>query len=271
MMKTQLAVILSLTAGLSLTLPGQAGAEQVRASAGARIGAGDHVVVRTPPPRRAGFRIGIEGGMSISVFADPPPPPPPTPVVVVPSVYVQPAHIVTVAPVVPAVVLAPEPEPPRFGVGAFAGATDVDGRDAGSDLGVLARFRLTRHLELEAEVAKSKLPVGGRVDKRFGAAIMYDFRPLHTLSPYLLAGAGYGRAEAEAGSLRADQGYGELGIGLSWRIGEHLQLIGDIRAGRRHTADAGSLYADDVMPSYHRPIDETEDYSRGRIGALLYF
>lgn len=262
---------------------------RIRAGGSVRIGGSARVRVgrdRPRPSRRVrvaprprhhhlhvGGQLRFGGGLFFGVrFAEPPPPPPPPPCEFecggVPAYYTG-GYTGTYAPSAPAAaVYQPAPEPlPRWGLGVFAGSVAVEGQDAGSDLGLVGRFRLSEHLELEAELAKSELEAGGRVDRRVGGALLYDFRPRSTWSIFVLGGAGYGHTEMGAGSLEADQGYAELGAGLTWRVSDRLHLIGDLRGGRRHT-DGDSVALKSTAPV---GLADREDYNRARLGALLYF
>ena len=145
---------------------------------------------------------------------------------------------------------------------------NVEDREATSDIGILGRFRLTNRLSLEGEIAKSELEDGSRTDRRLGAALLYDFSPRSRLSPHVLIGAGVVRNDLNAGiEANADQAYGEIGVGLGWRLSRSLELSADIRAGNRETR------ADDVVfqSATPQPIAEDEDYTRARLSAILRF
>jgi len=168
---------------------------------------------------------------------------------------------------------APEPMLPRLGIGIFGGSVGVEGNDAGADLGLVGRLRLTRHFLLEAEVSKTELADGERVDKRIGGALLLDLMPRSALSPFLLGGGGFGQTDVNDGTFTAEQLYGELGVGLEWRLGRHFALFGDLRAGVRESNASeeeillvrGAGGDDDAL------VDDNERFTRARIGALLYF
>lgn len=170
-------------------------------------------------------------------------------------------------------VTAPEPERPfpRFGLGLFAGGMNVEDREASSDIGVLGRFRLTRSLALEGEIAKSEIEDSSRIDRRLGVALLWDLAPRSSLSPHLLVGLGAVRADIDENgdSSHADQAYAEIGAGLGWRLSRHLELSADIRAGSRETRDG------DVMPlvstTSEPAVQEDEAYTRARLSAILNF
>ena len=251
--------------------PGSAAAQHIRIRARARahihFGAPyAHVWVRPRPyvfvrPRTYYWGWGMR-------FASPPQPVPPPCYEGCASVnayYTQPAPAVAVA--------APEPPPPiaTFGLGVFAGPVDVEGNDYGTDLGLVGRLRLSDHFRLEGELSKTDIEDGARVDRRLGAALLYDFNPWGTLAPYILGGAGVGRAEVD-GMYGANQGYGEVGLGLEWRLSHQFSLMADIRAGQRanhRDEDAAEPLISSSPPPAQ--MDEHENYTRGRIGALLYF
>ena len=70
-----------------------------------------------------------------------------------------------------------------------------------------------------------------------GAALLYDFSPRSRLSPHILIGAGVVRSDIESTeSMRANQAYGEVGVGLGWRLSRSLELAVDVRAGSRETS-----------------------------------
>jgi hypothetical protein len=241
------------------------------------VEASGHVHVDVGPGELAahasvGWAFGVD-------FADPPPPPPPcydpcgAPV---PVAYVEPPP--PPPPMVREIYVHDAPPPPvvvrprkrRFGIGAFAGSVDVDGQEVGSDLGILGRFRMTRRLSLEAEFARSSISDGGRRDRRFGAALLFDFAPNRTLSPYILGGAGFGQTDVEDRELRAGQAYGEVGLGLTYRVSRRFQLVADGRLGQRDTKD-DQVAALMVGGGEDLPIQDEEKYSRLRLGALFFF
>lgn len=161
---------------------------------------------------------------------------------------------------------------PRLGLGIFGGAVGVEGNDAGSDLGLIGRIRATDHLVLEAELSKTEIDSGARVDRRLGGALLFDLSPYARLSPFLLVGGGFGQTDVDDGTFTAEQAYGEVGIGLEWRLTRHLALFGDLRAGVRETnaSDEELLLVrggGDVGPR----VDDNERFTRARLGALLYF
>lgn len=156
----------------------------------------------------------------------------------------------------------------RFGIGLFAGGMNVEDREASSDVGVLARFRLTRSLALEGEVAKSELDDGSRVDRRIGASLLYDFAPRSRLSPHILIGGGVVRSDIESErNLSADQAYGEVGVGLGWRLSRSFEIAADVRAGSREANGEDEVF----LSSEPMPIKEDEGYTRARLSAILYF
>lgn len=160
---------------------------------------------------------------------------------------------------------------PRLGIGVFGGSVDTENNEAGSDIGLVGRVRLTRHFLLEAEVAKSELDDGSRVDRRLGGSVLFDFLPYSDFSPYVLAGGGFGQTDVDDGTFTGRQAYGEVGVGLEWALGRHITLFGDIRGGAR--ANEADDDIDETLalraPSSH--VEEEERFTRARIGALLYF
>lgn len=239
---------------------------RARARAHIRIGGGGYVRVRPYPGPYVRVRPRYYWGWGVR-FASPPPPPPTCyeGCATVSAYYTEPAPAVTVA--------APLPPPPvpTFGVGVFAGSVDVEGNEYGTDLGLVGRLRLSDHFRLEGELSKTDIEDGARIDRRLGGALLYDFNPYGRLAPYILAGAGVGRAELD-GMYGANQGYGEVGLGLEWRLTRQFALIGDIRAGsRQNRADDDAVQPLISTTPPAATMDEDENYTRGRIGALLYF
>lgn len=216
----------------------------------------------------------LEAGVALGVRFAEPPPPPPAPVVVVagceyrcsavPSYYVeQETYDHQVQPVVVTRVRPME----RWGLGAFAGSLHVDDQEDGSDLGLLGRYRISRAFSLELELAKTKMDSGNRVDRHIGSALLYDLAPHRSLSPYLLVGAGFGQTELGDGEFHAEQGYGEIGVGLQYRLTSSFHITADLRAGARQSQQ-------DVAYMSTAPIadfEKEERFNRARIGALLYF
>jgi hypothetical protein len=177
-------------------------------------------------------------------------------------------------PVAVATSVRAEPPLPRLGLGIFGGSTGVEDNDPGADLGLVGRLRLTRHLLLEAEVSKTEIADGERVDKRVGGALLIDLNPRGALSPFLLGGGGFGQTDVDDGKFTAEQAYGELGVGLEWRLGRHFALFGDLRAGIRESnasEDEILLVRGGEGPGDGAVVDDNERFTRARVGALLYF
>ena len=180
------------------------------------------------------------------------------------------------APVVEQQAVAPSrPELPRFGLGLFAGGVSVEDRNESSDVGALARFRLTPGLILEGEIGKQTYEESQRTDRRLGASLIYEIGAYNKLAPYVLAGLGVQQADVE-GEYRTTQNFGELGIGLRWALTPNFHLAFDIRAGSRASVsdDRDEAVAGSVARSVSPPSadsNESEEYSRARLSAILYF
>jgi hypothetical protein len=168
------------------------------------------------------------------------------------------------------------PELPRFGLGLFAGGVSVEDKNESSDFGALARFRLTPGLILEGEIGKQTYEESQRTDRRLGASLIYEIGAYNKLAPYVLAGLGVQQADVED-EWKTTQNFGELGIGLRWAVTPQFHLTFDIRAGSRasvsdnrdDTIAAGTSARTIAPPTVDS--DESEEYSRARFGAILYF
>jgi hypothetical protein len=180
-------------------------------------------------------------------------------------------------PVVQNTVVAPPPRPelPRFGIGLFAGGVAVEDQDDSSDVGLLGRVRLTPGLLVEAEIGKTSYEDDLRVDRRLGGSLVYEIGAYNKLAPYVLAGLGVQQADV-AGEYKTRQNFGEIGIGLRWAISPNFHLLFDVRAGSRATAeDNESAPTTDIAARSVTPPSaasgESEEYTRARFAAMLYF
>ncbi len=220
----------------------------------------------------------LEAGLAFGVrFAEPPPPPEPVVVVTgcsyrcanyaaVPGYYVE--QEVYVEQPQTAVYVAPLARPiERWGLGAFAGSLHVDGQEGGSDIGLVGRYRLSPVFAIEAEVAKSQMEGGGRSDRHLGASLLIDLSPRADLSPFLLAGAGFGQTDIGDGEFHAEQGYGEIGAGLDYALTRSLHLTADVRAGARKTRQDVAYMSSTPVADFSKD----EQFTRARIGGLLFF
>lgn len=267
----------------------------VRVRVGGKIKVRVHTRVRVRPrrwrvrtwTRRPHIRLHIGAwgyaGIVTGGFAQPPPPPPPPNVGYdcepdVPAYYTEPPPPPPayrprrpLPPSAPVIVRTRHRQPlPRLAIGAFAGSMEVENGAEGADVGLLARYRLGRHLFIEGEIGKSELADGDRVDKRMGGALLWDFNARAKLSPHLLVGAGITRAEVGA-DWNQEQRYGEVGAGLTYRLTRNLQLGVDIRAGSRSGADDAPDSMDPVLRSVAPAVNQEESYTRARLSALMYF
>ncbi len=208
----------------------------------------------------------------------------------VPSYYESSSYYpVAPAPAVAApgvVAVAPVRAPlPKLGVGLFAGGSAMESQAGGSthesdDLGLLARFRLTPGLIIEGELGKMSYDVDGvdnaRVDRRLGASLLYEIGAYNRWAPYILVGMGAQQAEV-GGQFTTTQDYGEIGAGLRWAVTPQFHLAFELRAGSRATVSDDSLMtapagtsARTITPPTANS-DDTEEYSRARLSAILYF
>ena len=274
-----------LAGAAALASSSSAHAEEVSVSVGGGIHVGASVHVNVDAALDILTQVDLGWGVVVD-YADPPPPArcdydcegavPSYGVGFVEPVYVEPIYVEPVR-VEPVHVYvdggAAEPRPQsigsRWALGAFAGVMNTEGMESGSDLGLIGQYRFTRAFAMELELAKSKQDQGDRVDRRLGAALLYSLRPNRKLDPFLLAGAGYGQSEIAAGEFHAQQGYGEVGAGLRVKLTESLQVVGDIRSGRRSGSD-DQVYMSKTMTD-GASLRNDEDYTRFRVGGLLTF
>jgi hypothetical protein len=169
------------------------------------------------------------------------------------------------------VVAAETARPPRLGLGVFGGSVAVREDDAVGEVGLLGRLRVWDHLQLELELARTEIGDDVGSDKRIGGAVVLQITPYSAVSPYLLGGGGFGRADLDDGDLTADQPYGEVGIGLEWALARHLNLFGDVRLGVRKLDDVDQQPALRARAAIALDTDDDDRFARARIGALLYF
>ncbi len=182
------------------------------------------------------------------------------------------------ATVAAAAVLAPPPDMGHIGIGLFAGGVNgPDGTSESSDVGLLGRLRLTPGLIVEGELGKTSYENNLRVDRRLGASLIYEFGAQNRFAPYILAGAGVQQANVN-GDYSTTQDYGEIGVGVRFAITPHFHLTADIRAGSRNTVASddmatlsGNSAARTIAPPPTSAPDTSEDYTRGRLAAILYF
>lgn len=174
-------------------------------------------------------------------------------------------------------VVAPRPDLPKLGIGLFAGGASTEGVDESSDLGVLGRLRLGNGgLLVEGELGKTSYANDLRVDRRLGASLIYEFGARNRWAPYILAGMGVQQADV-AGEYNTTQNFGELGVGIRWAISPKFHLAFDVRAGSRNTLSnddparvpEGTVARTVAPPSSES--DNSEEYTRARLSALLYF
>ena len=196
----------------------------------------------------------------------------------VPSYYGAAYYPVAPAPMVAqAVVVAPRPELPKFGIGLFAGGVAVQDTDDSSDIGVLGRLRLGNGgFLIEGELGKTSYTNDLRVDRRLGASLIYELGAYNRLAPYVLVGGGVQQADV-AGTYTSDQSFAEVGVGLRYALTDKFHIAVDVRAGSRATLSSdepetgtmGAVARSVAPPS--ESSDESEEYTRARLSAILYF
>lgn len=178
-----------------------------------------------------------------------------------------------------AVVAPIAPELPKFGIGLFAGGVAVEDTDESSDMGLLGRLRLGHGgLFVEGELGKTSYVNDLRVDRRLGGSLLYEIGTQNRLAPYVLAGIGVQQADV-AGEFSTTQSFAELGIGLRYAVTPRVHLMVDVRAGSRNSMSSDQpAIPEPQMDTLARTVappasesDESEEYTRARLSALLYF
>ena len=173
-----------------------------------------------------------------------------------------------------------EPELPRFGIGVAGGMTSTEFNNANdvseTDLDVLARLRLTHGLLVEGELGRNSIAVNGqdnvRVDRRLGGSLIYEFGARNRLAPYVLGGLGVEQASTD-GSYNTTMDFAEIGAGLRFALTPHFHIAFDLRAGSRSTVsqDSSGTTARTTVAPPSSDSGQSEDYTRGRLAAILYF
>lgn len=165
---------------------------------------------------------------------------------------------------------APRPALPRWGLGVFAGGMSLENQTAGSDYGVTGRLRLTPGLLLDGEIAKSQIDGDAtRVDRRLAAGLTYEFSPYRNWSPYLTGAIG--AIDTQVGdNFETSQAFSEIGVGLRVALTPSIALFGDLRGGSRvETQD--DVARPQALRTTAPAANQSEEYTSGRIGAMLYF
>jgi hypothetical protein len=175
-----------------------------------------------------------------------------------------------------------EPELPKLGIGVFGGGVstnyNIQTNTQESDIGLLGRYRLTPSLLIEGEAGKTSTSVNGidniRVDRRLGGSLVYEIAPYNHLAPYFLAGLGVQQANVD-GNYNTTQDYGEIGLGLRYAFTRNFHVTFDLRAGSRSSVSSDSPPATAGAAASIAPPSSTssqsEDYTRARLAAILYF
>lgn len=179
----------------------------------------------------------------------------------------------TAAPSNVVVAVPSRPPLPKFGIGAFAGGVSVEDQNESSDLGLLGRYRLTDGLLIEGEIGQTSYADSLRLDRRLGASLVYEIGAHNRFAPYVLGGLGVQQAEV-GGEFTTTQNFAELGVGLRYAVSPGLHLLFDVRAGSRATvSDDGVTVQGSIgrVAPPSRSSGETEEYTRARLSAVLYF
>lgn len=201
---------------------------------------------------------------------------------VAPSVYEGPGMV---APIVA------QPPLPKLGIGLFAGGVatqyNQDTNTSETDVGILARYRLTDGLLIEGELGKVSTSVtdpntglttdNARVDRRLGGSLIYEIGAHNALAPYVLGGLGVQQASVN-GDYNTTQDYAEIGVGLRLALSRNFHLTFDVRAGQRTSVSNDSTAmlppnttASMIAPPTSTAPNNSEDYTRARLSAILYF
>lgn len=215
-----------------------------------------------------------------------------------PTYYPVQPGVTVVAPPGEVVMAAPRRAPlPVFGLGVFGGAISVKNKDDSSEIGLLARLRLSGGLLVEAEIAKDELSGnvgcpsgtscpgevdsnGKRIDRRIGGSLIYEIGAHNSLAPYILGGGGVQQAKLSGGdfvgaNFDTTQTYAEGGAGLRLALSRSLYLAADVRVGRTWSedsnGDASVFRSSTITPPSPTASNNTEDYVRGRLAAIVNF
>jgi hypothetical protein len=248
-MKTA-SLVLASTAALAAAslVPSTASARGLRVHLGGHVHvrAGAHVVVGSPPPP--------------PVYYAPAP---------------EPAYYYAPAPAPPAAYVAPAPRRPIFGLGLYASSATIDEEQEASGGGLFARVRFGERLELEGEIGGEAFVDTPRLDSRVGLAAIVNLGQPGGVTPYLVVGAGAvlvspnGQDREEDPDTLPTYGYVEIGGGLSWQLGDHLALTGDIRFQARHLSEKDSSEARTIIST--PGFKDEERAALGRISVIYYF
>jgi hypothetical protein len=177
------------------------------------------------------------------------------------------------SPGVAAGIVAPVVRPPlpRFGIGAAAGAVNVDNQSDSSDLAVLGRVRITDGWLIEGELGKTTMQNDLRVDRRLGASLIYEIGARNRFAPYVVGEIGV-EQDSIGGSYSTDQSFAEVGAGLRFAVTPHFHIAADIRAGSRSAADdSNQPQLTGVARTVEPSTTSNDDYTRGRLSAIFYF
>jgi hypothetical protein len=226
---------------------------------------------------RVGGHVHVSGGVVVRVGSPPPPPPVYYGYETYPSYQPYPPQYYAPA---PAVVAAPEPRRPFFGLGVLASSIALDnqsGADAleGEGVGLIGRLRLARRFELELQLSQDRFYENPRVDSRFGVAGIFDLGEPGGFTPYLVLGAGVnvidplGDAQDRHPDTLPTQGYLEAGIGLEWEIFQHLVISSDVRLQGRRLDKESVTNAKLTSPG--ASLTDKEDALEGRVNLIYYF
>jgi outer membrane protein with beta-barrel domain len=168
------------------------------------------------------------------------------------------------------------PELPKLGIGLYAGGVRLSNSDVNEsqEVGLLGRFRLTPGLLIEGELAKTEYANNARVDRRLGASLVYEIGAYNKLAPYVLGGLGVQQAQVD-GDFTTTQNFAELGVGLRYAFSPNFHLLFDVRAGTRKSvssdAPSGLNSSARVVSPPSPDSGDSEDYTRARLAAMLYF
>ncbi len=159
---------------------------------------------------------------------------------------------------------APPPPLLRLGVGATLGSTN-NGDEINQVSGVSVRYRVKPAVEIGVELSKTSNENDEALERRAGATLTLYSNPYARLSPFLMAGLGTTEQE---GASEAAANYAEVGAGVLWRVNPQLALTLDYRVGSQDEYEKSQAL---TRSTGHKNPDNSQEYARTNVSAILYF